>query len=112
MGREDKKVGIIFHSGEIDRILHGISISMVYLSFGNNVDLFFTYDALRYLKGDIKEREFEERLKEVKKLKGNVIACVNSMALLNITRDELNQLVDKSGGLASFLSDKDIVIFI
>lgn len=128
----DKKgLGIIFHSGSYDRISHGFSIAMAALALGREVKLFFSYWALGYLKKDKVDslkldeeanscramvekglkrghlQETSELISQVKKLGGKFYACTNSMGLLNISRDELIEEVDKSMGIITFLTETD-----
>jgi peroxiredoxin family protein len=138
MSLEKKGLGIILHSGSYDRLHHGISIALAALALNRDVKLFFTYWALEYLKTkespvfkldgeakehkDILEKNIERaHLQKVSDLiiQMNVMgaklyACTSSMALLNISRDELIEEVDKSMGITKFLTESvsDQIIFI
>lgn len=131
MDKDRKGLGIIFHSGSYDRIYHGLSIALTALALGRRVKLFFTYWALEYLRRDTsptvslnKEGEHYQRviedhiekghmkrisefLSEAKELGATLYACISSMALLNITRDELIDEVDESTGIAIFLMETE-----
>lgn len=122
-------IAIIFHSGAYDRINHGLSIALASLSMGAKVRMFFTHLSLKYLvknrvvsltlseDDDYYKTRFENFLKEghihsvqkllkdCKSLKGEIYVCVASMALLNITRDELISEVDRTAGITTFLSE-------
>ena len=122
-----KGIGIIFHSGSYDRIYNGLSIAMAALALDREVKLFFSYWALIYLKKEkiepfkldkeaithkklfeknIREGhilEIEEMLGRTRKMNAKFYSCASSMGLLNITRDELKDVVDKSMGLVTFL---------
>ena len=125
----EKGLGIIFHSGSYDRINNGLSIAMAAVALGWEIKLFFSYWALIYLKKE-KSQSFEldkeaithKRLLEKNIREGHILAleeifsqakkmnikfysCASSMGLLNITRDELLDTVDKSMGLVTFLAE-------
>ena len=137
MDRENKGLSIIFHSGSYDRVYHGFSIALVALALGRVVQCFFTYWALEYLvkgklvfqlneegqahkkileehmkKGHI--QEISELLTQAKAMGAKFYVCTNSMGLLNISRDELVNEVDKSMGLTTFLAEtgQDQILFI
>lgn len=138
MDKDRKGLGIILHSGSYDRIYHGLSIALTALALGRTVKLFFTYWALEYLrrgrppslpldkegepyKGVIEDhiekghmKRISELLSEAKELGATLYACVSSMSLLNITRDELIDEVDESTGIATFLmkAEEDQILFI
>lgn len=131
-------MAIIFHSGSYDRLQHGLHIAQAASALGREVRLFFTYDALLYLKkGDsfspdqdkeaslsknffkggqdkrLKE-ELKELLRQTKELGAKFYVCSNSMSLLNVARNELNDVVDRSMGLTTFLAAAaaDQILFI
>lgn len=138
MDAETRGLAIIFHSGSYDRIYHGIEIALTALSLGRGVRLFFSYWALEYLRSDtdpmkkiVNESEHRQRImidgiekgsmknmadlfSLVKQLGAKLYSCPGSMALLNVTRDELIDEVDESMGLASFLmkTDDDQLLFV
>lgn len=125
----NKGIAIIFHSGSYDRFYHGISIALSGLAMGWEAKLFFTYWALRYLERgrtisleldgegekyrDILNKNIQqghikninELLSETKLMGASFYACTSSMGLLNITRDELIDIVDKSMGITTFLAE-------
>jgi len=131
---------IYLHSGSYDRVHQAISISNVVLATGGEVHIFSSYGALkRMVKGNTDEveipgeptpfkAEMEKNLErgtldpisemvEVAKRFGEfkLYACTASMAVLNITRDELIDEVDASMGLVSFqelIKDADQVLYI
>ncbi len=124
-----KGIGIIFHSGSFDRLSHGVNIALSALAMGWEAKFFFTYWALEYLrKGKESPVEFDsegERYKDLitrnikeghissihetfaqaKQMGAKFYACTNSMALLNVTRDELVDIVDLSMGITTFLAE-------
>lgn len=131
-------LSIIFHSGFFDRIYHGLSIAITAQAMGSQTKFFFTYWALKYLQktkkdlqdlveGDKLHKEIIEKqkskghiteipglLKQAKAMGAKLYICTNSMALLNISRDEVIDEVDKSMGLATFLDEsrEDQLLFI
>lgn len=52
-------------------------------------------------------KRISEFLSEAKELGATLYACISSMALLNITRDELIDEVDESTGIAIFLMETE-----
>lgn len=116
---------IFLHSGSYDRVYQATSITNVVLAMGGEVHIFFSYGALkRLVKGRTDDLFADEPFREEigKNLKRGTIdsisemlqtakrfgklriyACTASMAVLNIARDELVDLVDSSMGLVSFL---------
>ena len=138
MDTDKKGLAIIFHSGSFDRVYHGLSIALAALALGREARFFFTYWALKYLKRDKslffeldaegrEEKEILERnikkghiqnifeiIAQAKKMGGKIYVCTNSMGLLNISRDEFIDEVDKSMGITTFLSEtaNDHILFI
>lgn len=131
---------IYLHSGSFDRVYQAIAISNVVLAMGGEVNIFWSYGALkRLVKGKTDDvviegepapfsHEIEKNLKRgtldsisemlstAKRFgKISLYACTASMAILNISRDELIPLVDSSMGLVSFqnlVKDADEVLYI
>lgn len=138
MSQDKTGLAIIFHSGSYDRIYHGLSIALAALALGREVKFFFTYWALEYLrkertpslKLETKAKRQEEILKknlkqghiqkiselinQAKSMGAKFYACTNSMGLLNISRDELIDEVDKTMGITTFLTEtaNDQILFI
>ncbi len=135
-----ERLCIFLHSGSYDRVYQAMSITNVVLAMGGEAHLFFSYGALKRLvkgrtddveiEGDIApfKEDIERNLKRgtidsisemlhVAKRFGNVkvYACTASMAVMNITRDELDDAVDTSMGLVAFLNivkDADQTLYI
>lgn len=113
---------IFLHSGSYDRIYQALSIAMIAQAQERDVHIFCSFDALKKLvKGarNVKQGNLEpipkllKKAKELGKLK--IYACAGSMAILNISRDELIKEVDKSMGLTAFLNlvyDAQLVLYI
>lgn len=59
-------------------------------------------------------QKISELLSQTKAMGAKIYACTNSMDLLNISRDELVNEVDKSMGLTTFLAEasQDQILFI
>ncbi|NUO08129.1 MAG: DsrE/DsrF/DrsH-like family protein [Candidatus Brocadia sp.] len=137
MKTDTKGLSIIFHSGSYDRVFHGFSIVLVALALGRDVKCFFTYWSLQYLvkgksvfqlneEGESHRKLLEDHMKkghiqeiselfiQAKAMGAKFYVCTNSMGLLNISRDELVNEVDKSMGLTTFLAETvhDQIIFI
>ena len=137
METEKKGLSIIFHSGSYDRMYHGFSIVLVALALGGEARCFITYWALQYLvkgksvfqlneEGQSHRKLFEEHMKkghiqeiselltQAKAMGAKFYVCTNSMGLLNVSRDELVNEVDKSLGLTTFLAETghDQILFI
>lgn len=118
---------IYLHSGSYDRVHQALSISNVVLALGGEVHIFCSYGALkRLVKGHTDDIEIEgepspfraeieknvergtldpisEMLYVAKRFgEFKLYACTASMAVLNITRDELIDEVDASFGLVGF----------
>ncbi|GMR04548.1 MAG: hypothetical protein BMS9Abin23_0446 [Thermodesulfobacteriota bacterium] len=127
-GKKKNRLCIFLHSGTYDRVYQAVSISNVTLAMGGEVHIFFSYGALkRLVKGHIDDVSIEgevaafseeigknlkrgtlDRISEMldtAKRFGDIklYACTASMAILNISRDELSDLVDSSMGLVSFM---------
>ncbi len=121
--------GIIFHSGAYDRVNHGLSIAVAALAMGYDVKMFFTHLSLfhllkdeRYVVDFSEKNEFyvkryrkflgeghiqsiRSQIEDCKKLGGVIYVCPASMALLNISRDELIPEVNGSLGITAFLAE-------
>jgi len=122
-------LAIIFHSGSFDRIYHGLSLALAASALGREVKLFFSYWSLVYFRKEVsnhlrldKEAEsyreiidkniekghllgLNELVKQVKAMGAKLYSCTSSMGLLNISRDELAQEIDKSMGITTFLTE-------
>lgn len=138
MAADKKGLAVIFHSGSYDRLYHGLSLSLAALALGREARFFFTYWALDCLRKsrpfpyelDPEARAHQEILDrnmarghlhklpelfaQAKRLGARSYACTQSMGLLNISRDELADEIDKSMGLTTFLAEtsQDQLIFI
>ncbi len=137
MDTDGKGLSIIFHSGSYDRVYHGFSIVLVALALGREAKCFFTYWALEYLmkgksvfqlneEGQAHKKILEEHMKkghmqeiselltQAKAMGAKFYVCTNSMSLLNVSRDELVNEIDKSMGLTTFLAEagQDQILFI
>ncbi len=127
-GKKDFRLCIFLHSGSYDRVYQALSITNVTLATGGEVNIFFSYGALKrlvkgrtddisiegepdYFKADIEKNlkrgtldSISEMLSLAKRFgRLKIYACTGSMAILNITRNELIDLVDSSMGLVGFM---------
>lgn len=124
-------LALILHSSDYDRIHHGLNLASAALALGRKVKFFFSYGALAYLKkvetpslevqGDEDaltqflqtqlRREGRNNMRELialtKQMGAVFYACTGSMALLNISRDELVDEVNKSMGITTFLTETE-----
>ncbi|MGQ9694945.1 MAG: DsrE/DsrF/DrsH-like family protein [Thermodesulfobacteriota bacterium] len=131
-------MAIILHSGSYDRLQHGLHVAQTALALGREVRLFFTYWSLLYLrkngsfslyldreasfyenilKGKTAEyfrEQINDLIRQTKELGAKIYVCSNSMSLLNISRDELIEEVDRSMGLTTLLAaaTEDQLLFI
>ncbi len=122
-----EKATIILHSGSYDRASFALSLALGALACGMEVDMLLTYDGLlRFTKGHLADLDDEtsplvresferglkigniqtlgNRLCEAKELGLKLYACPASMAILNITEDELVDEVDGVMGVVTFVS--------
>lgn len=118
---ESRDLCIVFHSGDFERVCHGLTIANVSAALGNDSHLLFTYQAIKRLVRDETDRTENDFI--VKALAGghmkklteliamgrqfgsvHIYACSGSMALMNISRDELIEEVEKSMGLSTFMA--------
>lgn len=127
-GKKDFRLCIFLHSGSYDRVYQALSITNVALATGGEVHIFFSYGALKrlvkgktddvaiegepaYFRDEIEKNlkrgtldSISEMLSTAKRFgKLKIYACTGSMAVLNIARNELIDLVDSSMGLVSFM---------
>jgi len=129
MTTDRKGLAIILHSGSYDRLYHGLSLALAASALGREVRLFFSYWALGCMKKNepslfnldreaqahqeiidknIKAghmRKLGELFTQAKELGVKFYACTQSMGLLNISRDELVNEIDKSMGITTFLAE-------
>ena len=125
----EKGLGIIFHSSSYDRVYHGLSIALAGLALGREAKFFFTYWALEYLRANntavfkldkeaqahkaILERNIKaghlvkitELFQQAKAMGAKFYVCTSSMGILNIARDELTDIVNKTMGITTFLTE-------
>lgn len=118
---------MVLYGGSYDRVNYALSIAMTVLAMGTDTHILFANGALkRLVKGhtdDIKEATDEEmetatkkglangsiepisqQLVDAKEMGLKIYACVNAMAVPNISRNELIKEVDEPMGLATFLT--------
>lgn len=142
MDGEDRqyKLCLFVHSGSYDKVYQALSLANTTLAKGGEVHALFAYGALKRLvrgKTDdlVVEGEpapfFEELRKNIERGSMEKIsdlidmgkrfgrlklyACSGSMAILNITRDELIDEVDTVTGLVRFTEiamDADLALYI
>jgi len=121
---KSKKVTMIVHSGDFDKVMSAFIVGNGFLSLGLEVTLFFTFWGLKTLQKNgfsnaplskmnmlglgrkmINKRlkkhnvaSLEELARSFKDLGGKIIACTMTMELLNIKKPDLREdLVDEYG---------------
>ena len=121
---KSKKVTMIVHSGDFDKVMSAFIVGNGFLSLGLEVTLFFTFWGLKTLQKNgfsnaplskmnmlglgrkmINKRlkkhnvaSLEELARSFKDLGGKIIACTMTMELLNIKKPYLREdLVDEYG---------------
>ncbi|MEW6202086.1 MAG: DsrE/DsrF/DrsH-like family protein [bacterium] len=128
---DSRSLCIVLHAGEYDRVSHALSIAGVAAAMGKEVHLLFTYWALkRLVRGETDKTDSQfieeavakgymktitEAITTIKKFGTvHIYACSGSMALMNISQDELINEVDRIMGLPTFISlwEGSDVIFI
>ncbi|MFQ5761398.1 MAG: DsrE family protein [Candidatus Bathyarchaeia archaeon] len=116
MASEDqsKKLAIIVHSGDYERLHHALSIALAGVTNALDCHMFIAYDALRKLtKAEIDKippdtnfrrplRKLIQQAKETGNL--HLYACGSSMGIQGIARTELVEEFDEVLGLSAFLS--------
>lgn len=126
-----KKMGpdslaIIFHSGAYDRVNYGLIIAKAALSMGFDVISHFTYGALKRLtkdgidsvgsETDSDTKEFlaqgismgiinpiSQQIKDAKQIGLSIHACVTTLTMFGLSKDDLIPEVDGVAGIATFL---------
>lgn len=119
-------VTLILHSGAYDRACYALSIALVALASGMEVDMLLTFEGLRrFTKGHLSDtgeatspyvrtniemglesgavQPLETQLADARKLGLKLYACPNAIAALNIAPSELLDEIDSIMGLAAFL---------
>ena len=121
---KSKKITMIVHSGDFDKVMSAFIVGNGFLSLGLEVTLFFTFWGLKTLQKNgfsnaplskmnmlglgrkmINKRlkkhnvaSLEELARSFKDLGGKIIACTMTMELLNIKKPDLREdLVDEYG---------------
>ena len=129
---KNKKITIIVHSGDFDKIMSAFIIGNGFLSLGVNVSLFFTFWGLMALKKGgfkkarlsrmnfcglgklmIKKRlkkynvaTIDELAKSFVELGGKIIACSMTMQLMGIKKEDLREdLVSEYGTVGKYCGE-------
>ncbi|MEM4297045.1 MAG: DsrE family protein [Nitrososphaerota archaeon] len=113
----NKKMAIILHSGDYDKVHHALSIALAAVTNGIECHIFVAYDALgRLTKKRIDEvpvdalfqrplRKLVQEAKSTGLLK--IYACGTTLALMGISRNELVEDFDEVSGLSAFLAQTE-----
>lgn len=137
-----KKMTIILHSGDLDKVSSALILGTGALSMGMNVSIYFTFFGLQRLKkgklaaGGLSKMNFlglgkwmmsrkmrkarveslDTLMKDFKDLGGKIIACEMTMGVMGICKDDLDQtIVDECGAVGTYLKeamDSTINLFI
>jgi len=137
-----KKLTIVVHSEDLDKIYSALIIGSGALSYGLNVTLFFTFWGLRRLiKGNLSKAplskynflgigswamkrkmrkskviSLNELIHDFKELGGKIVACSMTMKVHGITKEALDQsLIDDYGSVGTYINeskDANITLFI
>ena len=140
--QEKKKVTIVLHSGDIDKIYSALIIGTGNLSMGWDASIYFTFWGLerlrkgrldkaplskmnffglgsRMIKSRMKAkhvRGLDQLIRDYRELGGKIIACEMTMDVMGIQKDDLDKsLVDEYGAVGTWFKDaKDsgITLFI
>ncbi len=129
---EAKKMTIILHSGEMDKVYSALILGTGALSMGMNVSIYFTFWGLERLKkgklakgglsrmnllglgkrmmGSRMKRanveSLETLLKDFRDLGGKIIACEMTMGVMGICQEDLDMgYVDECGAVGSYLRE-------
>ncbi len=121
-----RKIALIFHDGNWDRVYYGLSVAVAALASDNDVHAMFTFGALKRLRrgradelGDETSGEIHtlvkmgpargklpaiaEMLKDATALGIKLYACPAAMAFFDIKKEDLIPGVDCMTGLIGFL---------
>lgn len=123
--QERKRIAIILHSGDYDRVSYALNLAMASLASGFKVHMLLTYGGLeRFVRGQIDNTEgippglkaklikglksggipsISAQLYDARRLGLRLYACANAMGILNISKDQLPDEVDEVIGLVTFL---------
>jgi len=114
---EGRRVAIILHSGEYERIHHAFSIALAAVANGFECNIFVAYDALvKLTKSRVDEippdtpfrRPLKRLIQEAKEGGAlNLYACGSTLTLMGIGRSELIDEFDEVAGLSAFLTSSE-----
>ena len=137
-----KKMTIILHSGDLDKVSSALILGTGALSMGMNVSIYFTFFGLQRLRkgklaaGGLSKMNFlglgkwmmsrkmkkarveslDSLMKDFKELGGKIIACEMTMGVMGVCMDDLDKtIVDECGAVGTYLKeamDSDINLFI
>lgn len=137
-----KKMSLILHSNDYDKMMSALILGNGALAMGHEVSIFFTFWGLmllrknklssgplskmnlwglgkRMIKGKMKKQHVatpEKLMKDFKELGGRIIACDMTMDIMGMKRDDMdNELIDDYGGVGTYINesaDSDINLFI
>ncbi len=127
-----KKLTLIVHSGDLDKIYSALILGTGALSMGMESTMYFTFWGLERLKkdgmgkGSLSKMNFlgigkrimmgkmreanvaplKKLMKDYKELGGKIIACDMTLEVMGIKREELDQeIIDEYGAVGTYLND-------
>lgn len=127
-----KKVTIVVHSGDLDKVMSALIIGNGFLAMGTDVTLYFTFWGLQRLvkghlsKGPLSKMNFwglgrlmmmwrmkqkgvasaERLMADFKALGGRVIACEMTMEILGIPKHKIDEsLIDEYGAVGLYVKE-------
>ena len=127
-----KKVTIVVHSGDLDKVMSALIIGNGFLAMGTGVTLYFTFWGLnRLIKGKLsggplskmnfwgvgrwmmmrrmKQKgvaSAERLMSDFKALGGRVIACEMTMELMGISKEKMDEsIIDEYGAVGMYVKE-------
>lgn len=127
-----KKLTLIVHSGDLDKIYSALILGTGALSMGMECTMYFTFWGLQRLrkgdldKGGLSKMNFlglgkammaskmkkanvaplKKLLKDYKELGGKIIACDMTMNVMGIKKEDLDEgIIDEYGAVGTYIND-------
>ena len=127
-----KKVTIVVHSGDLDKVMSALIIGNGFLAMGTDVTLYFTFWGLKRLikgklsGGPLSKMNFlgfgrwmmmqrmkrkgvasaERLMADFRALGGRVIACEMTMELMGISKEKMDEsIIDEYGAVGMYVKE-------
>lgn len=114
---DERRLAMIIHSGDYDRVHHALSIALAAVTNGLTCNIFVAYDALtRLTKSRVDEippdalfrRSLKKLIQEAKEAGVmNLYACGSTLTLTGIRREDLIEEFTDVSGLSAFLAENE-----